>query len=558
MNSIELTFKLFKEQKIIDAKQEVSYLKNSFLHDVVNQVAKELVGNQSDNRELSNTHYPDWLNYPSDLTKQVLVEFNFDGDESDSEMIAKVADSYAKKFMENNPSLVVYQIFTLSDKHKVQLFLNFFVQFGYLNKRFFAISLSEAIDKQKTSRNLSIIEWKKKELSEIDSLLHTEGTTQVIQIEEDEEQTRKLPTMQKVALSQLQLKLDDLLTETVDSTVEKQDDSMEKSGTSSHYNAKSNSGRNLTQTVNANDNELFLADKELITTLNLQILRLEELNSKLERKLIKAESEKSKTGKIVDNKENDEIGLQDEFHQKLLTLQTENNQLIKKIAQLENERSDYKQEIKAKIEELMLLNKNYENQITELVQTIKIKEGLLADLKEKNKKFKQKKKIEGPITLVKPSHLQSDEEKMEMSSSISEQNDLLNDFPEPDFEDMTKKKISSKEYKELIKTVGYIEHIWSIYQTKLKNMPVENMKEQIELEVLFEHIDEAAVETFIFSHELSEIKDQVMIKNSVLLGRSTVVINNYDLQSLRYIEKQYYLMNEAIKELSKVEVKENN
>lgn len=49
-------------------------------------------------------------------------------------------------------------------------------------------------------------------------------------------------------------------------------------------------------------------------------------------------------------------------------------------------------------------------------------------------------------------------------------------------------------------------------------MPVENMKEQIELEVLFEHIDEAAVETFIFSHELSEIKDQVMIKNSVLLG----------------------------------------
>ncbi|MEG2505872.1 MAG: hypothetical protein RSB44_14465, partial [Carnobacterium sp.] len=443
MNSIELTFKLFKEQKIIDAKQEVSYLKNSFLHDVVNQVAKELVGNQSDNRELSNTHYPDWLNYPSDLTKQVLVEFNFDGDESDSEMIAKVADSYAKKFMENNPSLVVYQIFTLSDKHKVQLFLNFFVQFGYLNKRFFAISLAEAIDKQKTSRNLSIIEWKKKELSEIDSLLHTEGTTQVIQIEEDEEQTRKLPTMQKVALSQLQLKLDDLLTETVDSTVEKQDDSMEKSGTNSHYNAKSNSGRNLTQTVNANDNELFIADKELITTLNLQILRLEELNSKLERKLIKAESEKSKTGKIVDNKENDEIGLQDEFHQKLLTLQTENNQLIKKIAQIENERSDYKQEIKVKIEELMLLNKNYENQITELVQTIKIKEGLLADLKEKNKKFKQKKKIEGPITLVKPSHLQSDEEKMEMLSSISEQNDLLNDFPEPDFEDMTKKKISS-------------------------------------------------------------------------------------------------------------------
>lgn len=108
----------------------------------------------------------------------------------------------------------------------------------------------------------------------------------------------------------------------------------------------------------------------------------------------------------------------------MLTLQTENNQLIKKIAQIENERSDYKQEIKVKIEELMLLNKNYENQITELVQTIKIKEGLLADLKEKNKKFKQKKKIEGPITLVKPSHLQSDEEKMEMSSSISEQNDL--------------------------------------------------------------------------------------------------------------------------------------
>lgn len=172
------------------------------------------------------------------------------------------------------------------------------MQFGYLNKRFFAISLAEAIDKQKTSRNLSIIEWKKKELSEIDSLLHTEGTTQVIQIEEDEEQTRKLPTMQKVALSQLQLKLDDLLTETVDSTVEKQDDSMEKSGTSSHYNAKSNSGRNLTQTVNANDNELFLADKELITTLNLQILRLEELNSKLERKLIKAESEKAKREKL--------------------------------------------------------------------------------------------------------------------------------------------------------------------------------------------------------------------------------------------------------------------
>lgn len=353
MNSIELTFKLFKEQKILDAKQEVTYLKNSFLHDVVNQVARELVGNQSDNHELSDVHYPDWLNYPSDLTKQVLVEFNFDGDESDSEMIAKVADSYAQNFMENNPSLVVYQIFTLSDKHKVQLFLNFFVQFGYLNKRFFAISLAEAIDKQKTSRNLSIIEWKKKELSEIDSLLHTEGTTQVIQIEEDEEQTRKLPTMQKVALSQLQLKLDDLLTETVDSTVEKQDDSMEKSGTNSHYNAKSNSGRNLTQTVNANDNELFIADKELITTLNLQILRLEELNSKLERKLIKAESEKSKTGKIVDNKENDEIGLQDEFHQKLLTLQTENNQLIKKIAQIENERSDYKQEIKVKIEEFL-------------------------------------------------------------------------------------------------------------------------------------------------------------------------------------------------------------
>lgn len=557
MNSIELTFKLFKEQKIIDAKQEVTYLKNSFLHDVVNQVARELVGNPSDNHELSNVHYPDWLNYPSDLTKQVLVEFNFDGDESNSEMIAKVADSYAQNFMENNPSLVVYQIFTLSDKHKVQLFLNFFVQFGYLNKRFFAISLAEAIDKQKTSRNLSIVEWKKKELSEIDSLLHTEGTTQVIQIEEDEEQTRKLPTMQKVALSQLQLKLDDLLTETVDSTVEKQGDSMDKSGTSSYYNAKSNSGRNLIQTVNANDNELFLADKELITTLNLQILRLEELNSKLERKLIKAESEKIKTGKIVDNKENDEIGLQDEFHQKLLTLQTENNQLIKKIAQLENERSDYQQEIKAKIEGLMLLNKNYEGRNTELVQTIKIKEGLLDDLKEKNKKFKQKK-IEGPITLVKPSHLQSDEEKMEMSSSISEQNDLLNDFPEPDFEDMTKKKISSKEYKELIKTVGYIEHIWSIYQTKLKNMPVENMKKQIELEVLFKHIDEATVETFIFSHELSEIKDQVMIKNSVLLGRSTVVINNYDLQSLRYIEKQYYLMNEAIKELSKVELKENN
>ncbi|MEG0158945.1 MAG: hypothetical protein RR688_06165, partial [Carnobacterium sp.] len=393
MNSIELTFKLFKEQKILDAKQEVTYLKNSFLHDVVNQVARELVGNQSDNHELSDVHYPDWLNYPSDLTKQVLVEFNFDGDESDSEMIAKVADSYAQNFMENNPSLVVYQIFTLSDKHKVQLFLNFFVQFGYLNKRFFAISLAEAINKQKTTRNLSIVEWKKKELSEIDSLLHTEGTTQVIQIEEDEEQTRKLPTMQKVALSQLQLKLDDLLTETVDSTVEKQDDSMEKSGTSSHYNAKSNSGRNLTQTVNANDNELFLADKELITTLNLQILRLEELNSKLERKLIKAESEKSKTGNIVDNKENDEMGLQDEFQQKLLTLQTENNQLIKKIAQLENERLDYKQEIKVKIEGLMLLNKNYEDQNAELVQTIKIKEGLLADLKEKNKKFKQKKKI---------------------------------------------------------------------------------------------------------------------------------------------------------------------
>lgn len=556
MNSIELTFKLFKEQKIIDTTQEVTYLKNSFLHDVVNQVARELVENAPDNDEISNVHFPDWLNYPSDLTKQVLVEFTFNGAESSSEMIEKVADLYAQNFIENNPSLVVYQIFTLSNNDKIQLFFNFFVHFGYLNKSFFAISLSEGIGKQKTNRNLSIVDWKKKQLSEINSLLHVVGPTQVIQVEEEPEQTKHPSNMQKIALSQLQLKLDDLLTETVDSTVEKQDDNLEKSGTISdegfHYKTKSNSGWKVTQTVKSNENELFLTDKEQITTLNLQILRLEELNNKLERKLMKAESEKNKTEAVVDSKENH---LTDELNQKLLTMQAENNQLILKITQLETERSHYEQEIKEKFEGLKLLNKNFEDQNTELRKTIQIKESLLADLKEKNTKLGQKKKIKGPVKLVKPSYLIDAEEVL---SSISEPISLLNNLPEPDFEDMTKKKISSKEYKELIKTVGYIEHIWSIYNTKLKNTPDEDRKEQIELEVLFDHIDEAAIETFIFSHELSEIKDQVMVKNSVLLGKSTVVINNYDLQSLRYIEKQYYLMSEAIKELSKLQLKENN
>lgn len=564
MNSIELTFKLFKEPKIIETKQEVTYLKNSFLHDVVNQVATELVKNQSASEETNKINYPDWLTYPGDLTKQVLIEFTFSESESSAEIIGKVIDSYSQKFMENNPSLVVYQLFTLSDNNKIQLFFNFFVEFGYLNKNFFAISLGEAIDKQMSSRNMSIVEWKKKELSELDSLLQSVGTAQVIQLEENEEHAKPLPNTQKVSLSKFQLILDDLATEALDTTSEKPVDKMEKSETSNdenfHYTTNSNSGWKAIQKVNLNEDELLLADKEQITNLNLQVIRLEELTSKLERKLVKAEAEKDKTKKVLDRKEDNEIYLKDESDQNLIALQEENSQLIKKILQLEAGKVNYQQEVTEKIERLKSSNKNFKDQNTELIKNLEIKENLLADLEEKNTKLKQKIKIKGPVTLTKPSHLlkELEQEEMDTTSLFSEKNSFLNDLPEPDFEDMTKKKISSKEYKELIKTVGYIEHIWSIYQTKIKHISLENKEEQIELEVLLEHIDEAAIETFIFSHELSEIKDQVMVKNSVLLGRSTVIINNYDLQSLHFIEKQYYLMSEAIKELSKVQPKENN
>ncbi|WP_317945590.1 hypothetical protein [Carnobacterium maltaromaticum] len=564
MNSIELTFKLFKEPKIIETKQEVTYLKNSFLHDVVNQVATELVKNQSTSEETNKINYPDWLTYPGDLTKQVLIEFTFSESESSAEIIGKVIDSYSQKFMENNPSLVVYQLFTLSDNNKIQLFFNFFVEFGYLNKNFFAISLGEAIDKQMSSRNMSIVEWKKKELSELDSLLQSVGTAQVIQLEENEEHAKPLPNTQKVSLSKFQLILDDLATEALDTTSEKPVDKMEKSETSNdenfHYTTNSNSGWKAIQKVNLNEDELLLADKEQITNLNLQVIRLEELTSKLERKLVKAEAEKDKTKKVLDRKEDNEIYLKDESDQNLIALQEENSQLIKKILQLEAGKVNYQQEVTEKIERLKSSNKNFKDQNTELIKNLEIKENLLADLEEKNTKLKQKIKIKGPVTLTKPSHLlkELEQEEMDTTSLFSEKNSFLNDLPEPDFEDMTKKKISSKEYKELIKTVGYIEHIWSIYQTKIKHISLENKEEQIELEVLLEHIDEAAIETFIFSHELSEIKDQVMVKNSVLLGRSTVIINNYDLQSLHFIEKQYYLMSEAIKELSKVQPKENN
>ncbi|MEG2873824.1 hypothetical protein [Carnobacterium sp.] len=594
MEAINIQMKVFSHEKIkVDAKDKnVYFYKNDFLPEVILELAPE-VKNKSLFGKSKLVRNSEWISNINELVKQIVIECH---PLNNKLSLMEVLDDYSQTFNEENPELIVYQIFLKEEVDKVVLVLNFVTRFIYQDGAFLDSGIRKALMQQNVDQEGNIlINWKNREIKKI--------TNKLLQLQELSEMTIPVVDQESsIKLAETVVKIDQELRELADylPSVSKLEERVNV--------CQSEVDQVSEQLTSAKDKKIKLdkQSKEVTGFLSSLEQQVELLKVKMEQLLPNMELQNEKSNQVKQQEDQNEL---QELREKITKLEkaneevdqlvtdsiariakqtqiesplkkelvemnkrligiTENETTLKQqvkklnlvISQQNQKHEAERQRLEGTIRQLELAKLNSTKKITnEMVDMSPSKELNLLTIKVNENKESQavqeKKELEhGNDDIV--GFQNTDEEQLVEDESLETELNLLEKQSKKTPNWLKTKKMEAAEFNEQFRKIQYLEHAWMVHKDLSKKINQENQdfdenqeQEMVE-EKLKDEINQVEIENFILNGEAANLRERVTFKNNRPFAKDRVILSNADYELLEKKARQYEVIDYMNKQMT--------
>lgn len=586
--------KVFSHEKIkVDAEDKnVYFYKNDFLPEVILELAPE-VKNKSLFGKSKLVRNSEWISNINELVKQIVIECH---PLNNKLSLMEVLDDYSQTFNEENPELIVYQIFLKEEVDKVVLVLNFVTRFIYQDGAFLDSGIRKALMQQNVDQEGNIlINWKNREIKKI--------TNKLLQLQELSEMTIPVVDQESsIKLAETVVKIDQELRELADylPSVSKLEERVNV--------CQSEVDQVSEQLTSAKDKKIKLdkQSKEVTGFLSSLEQQVELLKVKMEQLLPNMELQNEKSNQVKQQEDQNEL---QELREKITKLEkaneevdqlvtdsiariakqtqiesplkkelvemnkrligiTENETTLKQqvkklnlvISQQNQKHEAERQRLEGTIRQLELAKLNSTKKITnEMVDMSPSKELNLLTIKVNENKESQavqeKKELEhGNDDIV--GFQNTDEEQLVEDESLETELNLLEKQSKKTPNWLKTKKMEAAEFNEQFRKIQYLEHAWMINRDLSKKINQENQdfdenqEQEMIKEKLKNEINQVEIENFILNGEAANLRERVTFKNNRPFAKDRVILSNADYELLEKKARQYELIDYMNKQMT--------
>lgn len=586
--------KVFSHEKIkVDAEDKnVYFYKNDFLPEVILELAPE-VKNKSLFGKSKLVRNSEWISNINELVKQIVIECH---PLNNKLSLMEVLDDYSQTFNEENPELIVYQIFLKEEVDKVVLVLNFVTRFIYQDGAFLDSGIRKALMQQNVDQEGNIlINWKNREIKKI--------TNKLLQLQELSEMTIPVVDQESsIKLAETVVKIDQELRELADylPSVSKLEERVNV--------CQSEVDQVSEQLTSAKDKKIKLdkQSKEVTGFLSSLEQQVELLKVKMEQLLPNMELQNEKSNQVKQQEDQNEL---QELREKITKLEKANEEVdqlvtdsIARIAKQTQIESPLKKELVEMNKRLIGITENE----TTLKQQVKKLNLVISQQNQKHEAERQR--LEGTIRQLELAKLNSTkkisnemvdespskelnlltikvnenneskavQEKTELghgnndivefvntnegqlveNESLETELNLLEKQSKKTSNWLKTKKMEAAEFNEQFRKVQYLEHAWMINRDLSKKINQENQdfdenqeQEMIE-EKLKNEINQVEIENFILNGEAANLRERVTFKNNRPFAKDRVILSNADYELLEKKARQYELIDYMNKQMT--------
>lgn len=594
MEAINIQIKVFSHEKIkVNAgATNVYFYKNDFLPEVILELAPE-VKNKSLFGKNKLGRNSEWITNINRLVKQIVIECH---PLTNKLSLVEVLDDYSQTFNEENPELIVYQIFLKEEADKVVLVLNFVTRFIYQDGEFLDSGIRKALIQQNVDQEGNIlINWKNSEIKKIENkmLQYQELSEQIIPVVSQEIPIKLAETDAKIdrkiielanslpRISSLEERVDTCQSE-VDQVSEQLTSAKDKK-IKLDKQSKQISGflSGLEQQVQLLKvkMEQVIPTMELQNEKNNQLKQLEDQNElqELREKITQLE----KTNEVVDQLVAESVANIAKQAQVESPLKKELLEMNKRLIELTENETTLKQQVKKLNSIISQQNQKYEAdrqrledtirqlELAKLDSTKKISDEMVdvSPAKELNllnikvNENKESLQVQEEIELVSTndevaeSQIADDEQVVEDEIPETEINLLGNQSKKtPNW--LKTKKMEATEFNEQFRKVQYLEHAWMVHRdlskkTNQENQDFdENQEQEMVEEKLKDEINQAEIENFILNGEAAKLRERVTFKNNRPFAKDRVILSTEDYELLIKKARQYEVVDYMNKQMT--------
>lgn len=586
--------KVFSHEKIkVDAEDKnVYFYKNDFLPEVILELAPE-VKNKSLFGKSKLVRNSEWISNINELVKQIVIECH---PLNNKLSLMEVLDDYSQTFNEENPELIVYQIFLKEEADKVVLVLNFVTRFIYQDGAFLDSGIRKVLMQQNVDQEGNIlINWKNSEIKKI--------TNKLLQLQELSEMT--IPVVDQkssIKLAETVGEIDQEILELADSlpSVSKLEERVNT--------CQSEVDQVSEQLTNAKDKKIKLdkQSKEIASFLSSLEQQVELLKVKMEQLLPNMELQNEKSNQVKQQEDQNEL---QELREKITKLEKANEEVdqlvtdsIARIAKQTQIESPLKKELvemnkrligitenettlKQQVKKLNLVisqqNQKHEAERQRLEGTIRQLELAKLDNAKKisnemvdespskelnlltikvnenneSQAVQEKKELEhGNNDIVEFQN--TDEEQLVEDESLETELNLLEKQSKKTSNWLKTKKMEAAEFNEQFRKIQYLEHAWMVHKDLSKKINQENQdfdenqeQEMVE-EKLKDEINQVEIENFILNGEAANLRERVTFKNNRPFAKDRVILSNADYELLEKKARQYEVIDYMNKQMT--------
>lgn len=572
--------------------KNIYFYKNDFLPEVILELAPE-VKNKSFFGKSKLGRNSEWISNINDLVKQIVIECH---PLTNKKSLMKVLDEYSQTFNEENPELIVYQIFLKEEADKVVLVLNFVTRFIYQDGEFLDSGIRKALTQQNVDQEGNIlINWKNSEIKKI--------TNKLLQIQELSETT--IPVVDQES----SIKLAETVVN-IDQEIRQLGDFLPSvSKLEERVNVCQSEVDQVSEQLTSAKNKKIKLDKQskevagFLSSLEQQV---ELLKVKMEQLLPNMELQNEKSNQVKQQEEQNEL---QELREKITKLEKANEEVdqlvtdsIARIAKQTQIESPLKKELVEMNKRLIGITENE----TTLKQQVKKLNLIISQQNQKHEAERQR--LEGTIRQLELSKLDNTkkisnemvdespskelnlltikvnenneskavQEKTELghgnndivefvntnegqlveNESLETELNLLEKQSKKTSNWLKTKKMEAAEFNEQFRKVQYLEHAWMINRDLSKKINQENQdfdenqeQEMIE-EKLKNEINQVEIENFILNGEAANLRERVTFKNNRPFTKDRVILSNADYELLEKKARQYELIDYMNKQMT--------
>ncbi|MFS7401872.1 hypothetical protein [Carnobacterium maltaromaticum] len=594
MEAINIQMKVFSHEKIkVDTEDKnVYFYKNDFLPEVILELGPE-VKNKSLFGKSKLVRNSEWISNINELVKQIVIECH---PLNNKLSLMEVLDDYSQTFNEENPELIVYQIFLKEEVDKVVLVLNFVTRFIYQDGAFLDSGIRKALMQQNVDQEGNIlINWKNSEIKKI--------TNKLLQLQELSEMTIPVVDQESsIKLAETVVKIDQELRELADSlpSVSKLEERVNV--------CQSEVDQVSEQLTSAKDKKIKLdkQSKEVTGFLSSLEQQVELLKVKMEQLLPNMELQNEKSNQVKQQEDQNEL---QELREKITKLEKANEEVdqlvtdsIARIAKQTQIESPLKKELVEMNKRLIGITENE----TTLKQQVKKLNLVISQQNQKHEVERQRlegtirqlelakldntKKISNEMVDVSPSKelnlltikvnenkeshavqekielehgnddivgfQNTDEEQLVEDESLETELNLLEKQSKKTPNWLKTKKMEAAEFNEQFRKIQYLEHAWMVHKDLSKKINQENQdfdenqeQEMVE-EKLKNEINQVEIENFILNGEAANLRERVTFKNNRPFAKDRVILSNDDYELLVEKARQYEVIDYMNKQMT--------